>query len=171
MCVMRFAKILTSSREGSATSLQVRELQRTIEAERDISAQLKRQVVILREELHSKDGELQQVLANAASQRRRFITDTPTSSLWSIASSTSSTPSRSSRDASANRRAVESMAVPKTPRDTSKRVVKTQKHRFVTGLNTKATNCGVCLGSVLFVRTCAKCEGDVQSLTLSSHVV
>ena len=175
--VKPFMQVVTSSSEHSAA--QVRDLQRSLEAERDQSAHLKRQVVALREELHAKDCELQQVLAAAASQRRRFVTDTPSSSLWSIASSASSTPSSASRDASASRRHRENVAVPKTTRDAHKRAVtsaKSQKHRFVTGLNTKATNCGVCLGSVLFVRTCAKCEGlssarfnDVTSDNSSRH--
>lgn len=32
-------------------------------------------------------------------------------------------------------------------------------HRFVTGLNTRATKCGVCLGSVPFVKRASKCQG------------
>ena len=32
-------------------------------------------------------------------------------------------------------------------------------HRFVTGLNTRATKCGVCLGSVPFVKKASKCQG------------
>jgi hypothetical protein len=44
-------------------------------------------------------------------------------------------------------------------------------HRFVTGLNTRATKCGVCLGSVPFVKVASKCQGlsfcfDGLSLTL-----
>ncbi|KAK7479958.1 hypothetical protein BaRGS_00028785 [Batillaria attramentaria] len=31
-------------------------------------------------------------------------------------------------------------------------------HRFVTGLNTRATKCGLCLGSVHFVKQASKCE-------------
>ncbi|XP_052800201.1 citron rho-interacting kinase-like isoform X2 [Mya arenaria] len=31
-------------------------------------------------------------------------------------------------------------------------------HRFVTGLNTRATKCGVCLGSVPFVKQASKCQ-------------
>lgn len=32
-------------------------------------------------------------------------------------------------------------------------------HRFVNGLNTRATKCAVCLGSVPFVKQAAKCQG------------
>lgn len=32
-------------------------------------------------------------------------------------------------------------------------------HRFVNGLNTRATKCAVCLGSVHFVKQAAKCQG------------
>ena len=32
-------------------------------------------------------------------------------------------------------------------------------HRFVTGLNSRATKCSVCLGSVHFVKQAAKCQG------------
>ena len=33
-------------------------------------------------------------------------------------------------------------------------------HRFVNGLNTRATKCAVCLGSVHFVKQAAKCQGQ-----------
>ena len=33
-------------------------------------------------------------------------------------------------------------------------------HRFVTGLNTRATKCGLCLGSVHFVKQASKCQGE-----------
>lgn len=33
------------------------------------------------------------------------------------------------------------------------------QHQFATGLNTKATKCALCLGSVLFVKVASKCEG------------
>ena len=36
-------------------------------------------------------------------------------------------------------------------------------HRFVTGLNGKATKCAVCLGSVHFVKLAAKCQGQCLS--------
>lgn len=35
-------------------------------------------------------------------------------------------------------------------------------HRFVTGLNTRATKCGLCLGSVHFVKQASKCQGMVS---------
>ena len=60
-----------------------------------------------------------------------------------------------------------SMSVPKTQkgggrarRDKSR---PRKEHRFHTGLNTKATNCAVCLGSVLFVKQAAKCEGQCRT--------
>lgn len=42
---------------------------------------------------------------------------------------------------------------------TSQRMHHNIPHRFVTGLNTRATKCGVCLGSVHFVKQAAKCQG------------
>ena len=35
-------------------------------------------------------------------------------------------------------------------------------HRFVSGLNTRATKCGLCLGSVHFVKQASKCQGEVH---------
>ena len=32
-------------------------------------------------------------------------------------------------------------------------------HRFITGLNSRATKCAVCLGSIHFVKQAAKCAG------------
>ena len=37
-------------------------------------------------------------------------------------------------------------------------------HRFVTGLNTRATKCGLCLGSVHFVKQASKCQGETPCL-------
>ena len=34
-------------------------------------------------------------------------------------------------------------------------------HRFVTGLNSRATKCAVCLGTVPFVKLAAKCAGEI----------
>ncbi|XP_056008615.1 citron Rho-interacting kinase-like isoform X2 [Ostrea edulis] len=36
-------------------------------------------------------------------------------------------------------------------------------HRFVTGLNTRATKCGVCLGSVPFVKKASKCQACLMT--------
>nr|XP_034339330.1 citron Rho-interacting kinase-like isoform X2 [Crassostrea gigas] len=36
-------------------------------------------------------------------------------------------------------------------------------HRFVTGLNTRATKCGVCLGSVPFVKRASKCQACLMT--------
>ncbi|XP_069128744.1 citron Rho-interacting kinase-like [Argopecten irradians] len=48
-----------------------------------------------------------------------------------------------------------SYGLPQTP---SQRIHHNIPHRFVTGLNTRATKCAVCLGSVPFVKQASKCQ-------------
>ena len=57
--------------------------------------------------------------------------------------------------------------VPKSPAVRTRRQPKAAEermhhsipHRFVTGLNSRATKCAVCLGSIHFVKQAAKCAG------------
>ena len=52
-----------------------------------------------------------------------------------------------------------SMKAVNTPAPTPQRIQHKIPHRFINGLNTRATKCGVCLGSVPFVKQAAKCQG------------
>lgn len=45
------------------------------------------------------------------------------------------------------------------PPPTPQRIQHKIPHRFINGLNTRATKCAVCLGSVPFVKQAAKCQG------------
>lgn len=49
------------------------------------------------------------------------------------------------------------------PAPTPQRMQHKIPHRFINGLNTRATKCGVCLGSVPFVKQAAKCQGSMFS--------
>lgn len=60
------------------------------------------------------------------------------------------------------KRSAERLVTP-LPQPTSQRMHHNIPHRFVTGLNTRATKCGVCLGSVQFVKQAAKCQGQFQA--------
>ena len=63
-----------------------------------------------------------------------------------------------------------SMSVPKTSRHggrpRTERAKQPADHVWSRGLNTKATSCSVCLGSVLFVKEAAKCQGESQTNSL-----
>jgi hypothetical protein len=49
------------------------------------------------------------------------------------------------------------VAVPLRP--TSQRLQHSIPHRFITGINSRAVKCAVCLGTVSFVKQAAKCQG------------
>ncbi|XP_052223336.1 citron Rho-interacting kinase-like isoform X2 [Dreissena polymorpha] len=55
------------------------------------------------------------------------------------------------------RKSSRALAMP-PPVSTPHRIQHKIPHRFVSGLNTRATKCGVCLGSVPFVNQAAKCQ-------------
>ena len=52
------------------------------------------------------------------------------------------------------------------PMPTPQRMHHRIPHRFVNGLNTRATKCAVCLGSVQFVKQAAKCQGQYMQVKL-----
>lgn len=113
--------------------------------------------------------------------RRGFVNsgDTPSSSTWSISSAPSAKHLEAEREEILNTLMLSpnnkqgpagyqggSMSVPKTvqhggrgKRGKARAAAESKQHRFTTGLNSKATNCAVCLGSVLFVKMAAKCSG------------
>ena len=56
------------------------------------------------------------------------------------------------------------------PMPTPQRMHHKIPHRFVNGLNARATKCAVCLGSVHFVKQAAKCQGQSKSKVYLSLV-
>lgn len=47
------------------------------------------------------------------------------------------------------------------PRPVSQRLQHNIPHRFITGINSRAVKCAVCLGTVSFVKPAAKCQGKM----------
>ena len=72
-----------------------------------------------------------------------------------------------------------SMSVPKTAtsrRQHGRRAAaaappQDREHVWSRGLNTKATSCAVCLGSVLFVKEAAKCQGQSGVISRKQHFI
>ena len=48
-------------------------------------------------------------------------------------------------------------------RPTSQRLQHSIPHRFITGINSRAVKCALCLGTVSFVKQAAKCQGNALS--------
>ena len=51
----------------------------------------------------------------------------------------------------------------RTPVPRKERMHHNIPHRFLTGLNSRASKCVVCLGTVHFVKLAAKCQGNVMN--------
>ena len=119
-------------------------MQHSLEHERDKNSILRQTITRLQTELYQRQAcdqlDLKRVSATEA------LTLTPTTRSASMTSSSSS------------------YAVPKTTQGGLKpskaRMHHNIPHHFVTGLNSRATKCAVCLGSVHFVKQAAKCQGE-----------
>ena len=77
----------------------------------------------------------------------------------SLRSNPTQTPSSSSGTSSGPYSAPYTPSGKSSTAPTPQRIQHKIPHRFVTGLNTRATKCGVCLGSVPFVKQASKCQG------------
>ena len=95
---------------------------------------------------------------------RTFASAGPRQALSALALSPSAQPSPGSTAFSSGSSLpdVETETMQRTPscRPKKERMHHNIPHRFVTGLNSRATKCSVCLGSVHFVKQAAKCQGE-----------
>ncbi|XP_050410841.1 citron rho-interacting kinase [Patella vulgata] len=146
--------------------LPLTDIQLALDQERRKCATLTEQLDRLRQELYQKESEL---LRQQGYNRDRMNHDEPITpvpmSTPKITPRINSTPLQRSpkRQTSSSSLIVETTTttyvMPQQARQPSiKRMHHNIPHRFVTGLNTRATKCAVCLGSVYFVNQAAKCQ-------------
>ncbi|XP_070205430.1 citron Rho-interacting kinase-like isoform X3 [Littorina saxatilis] len=137
--------------------LQWTDLQTALELEQKKTAKLQEQLDRLREEnfaqandLLKLRGPLKERTENTAKTAKALTPRMQNAAVTNIMRSPSAqtmTPHKSGR---------RGYQVPVQP--TPQRMHHNIPHRFVTGLNTRATKCGLCLGSVHFVKQASKCQ-------------
>ncbi|KAK3596286.1 hypothetical protein CHS0354_030661 [Potamilus streckersoni] len=154
-------KLFGSSKNKDNTSpvmaMQWADLQASLELEKRRNAKLQEQLERVREENYQQANELLKLKGQVKEKLALEGTMTPKikaavhvlvqSPCGQVSTETLLTPS--------TRRSTKMLAVP-VPQ--SQRMHHRIPHRFVTGLNTRATKCAVCLGSVPFVKQAAKCQ-------------
>ncbi|XP_067649660.1 citron Rho-interacting kinase-like isoform X2 [Haliotis asinina] len=138
---------------------QWKEFQASLESERKKNCKLQEQLDRLRQENYQLSNDL---LKLKGPLREKLILDgtsTLTPKVKAAVAALAQSPS-SQPDPGTLMPDVASYVVgtPSTPQPKQQRMHHNIPHRFVTGLNTRATKCAVCLGSVHFVKQAAKCQ-------------
>ncbi|XP_048252316.1 citron Rho-interacting kinase-like [Haliotis rufescens] len=157
----RPGKIFGSMRGKEAPTVvpQWKEFQASLESERKKNCKLQEQLDRLRQENYQLSNDL---LKLKGPLREKLILDgtsTLTPKVKAAVAALAQSPS-SQPDPGTLMPDVASYIVgpPSTPQPKQQRMHHNIPHRFVTGLNTRATKCAVCLGSVHFVKQAAKCQ-------------
>ncbi|KAL3857416.1 hypothetical protein ACJMK2_012090 [Sinanodonta woodiana] len=154
-------KLFGSGKNKDNTSpvlaIQLADLQAALELEKKRNAKLQEQLERIREENYQQANELLKLRGQIKEKLALEGTMTPNikaavhvlvqSPCGQVSTETLLTPS--------TRRSTKTLTIP-VPQ--SQRMHHRIPHRFVTGLNTRATKCAVCLGSVPFVKQASKCQ-------------
>ncbi|XP_046573007.1 citron Rho-interacting kinase-like, partial [Haliotis rubra] len=154
-------KIFGSMRGKDAPTVvpQWKEFQASLESERKKNCKLQEQLDRLRQENYQLSNDL---LKLKGPLREKLILDgtsTLTPKVKAAVAALAQSPS-SQPDPGTLMPDVASYVVgtPSAPQPKQQRMHHNIPHRFVTGLNTRATKCAVCLGSVHFDKQAAKCQ-------------
>ncbi|XP_076434884.1 uncharacterized protein LOC143274829 [Babylonia areolata] len=151
----------TKSKEGGppvpGLPLQWTDLQTALEQEQKKTAKLQEQLDRLREENFTQANELLKLkgpLKEKVDNQRGVLT--PHKQHAAVATLVRSPSAQTEAVVPSRRTGRRGYHVPVQP--TLQRMHHNIPHRFVTGLNTRATKCGLCLGSVHFVKQASKCQ-------------
>ncbi|XP_041348111.1 citron Rho-interacting kinase-like isoform X2 [Gigantopelta aegis] len=136
---------------------QWKDFQASLEAERKKNAKLQEQIDKLREENFQQANELLKLNGPLHEKLIFDKVNTPKvhAAVVALSHSPANQPSPSRILSSSSSYRIET---PRTPKPTKQRMHHNIPHRFVQGLNTRATKCAVCLGSVNFVKQASKCD-------------
>ncbi|XP_064619813.1 citron rho-interacting kinase-like [Lineus longissimus] len=143
--------------------MQWKDMQNMLEMERSRNAQLQQQISKLRADLHQAKTEALKSKGRSSCRQCEQVSGPMTPNSNAAMSALVMSPSKQASSLSLltparNPSIKRPPATPTPSRPSKERMHHKIPHRFVTGLNTRATKCAVCLGTVHFVKQAAKCQ-------------